>query len=245
MKEIKLLDGTDWVVDDLLDHMQDNSFYYGYLSKACLSSSSCKKILDDSYSKEPASLNPNSKPLRDGRLIHVTLLENEKLDEYYHFVDVPTRRNKEYKLAVEDPELSKKEIMLTKEKKWAEEIVEAVYKNPTAKKLFDKGTFETPGIDYIKGLPFRGKADCLTQDRIVDLKTTSDVDMWETNINYYGYNIQAYIYSKIFNKKNFTFVIVDKKTLQVKTYDASYEDFKQGEAKVAQCIRLYIEQFGF
>ena len=69
--------------------------------------------------------------------------------------------------------------------------------------------------------------------------------MWETNINYYGYNIQAYIYSKIFNKKNFTFVIVDKKTLQVKTYDASYEDFKQGEAKVAQCIRLYIEQFGF
>jgi hypothetical protein len=226
MKEIKLLDGTDWAVSDLIEKMYDNEFYYGYLNKACLSSSSCKKLLEgiESYLGSTEPLDANSKPLRDGRLIHVSLLEQDKLDDYYHFVDASTRRNKAYKEAIASDEFQGKEIMLLKEKVWAK---------------------EKPGIGYIQGLPFRGKADCLRDDRIVDLKTTSDIDNWDYNMYYYGYDAQAYIYTRIFNKKSFTFVIVDKKTLQVKTYDATEDDIESGKEKVSEAIGCYIANLGF
>jgi hypothetical protein len=247
METIKLLDGTDWAVDDLVEKMYDNEFYYGYLNKACLSSSSCKKLLEgiDSYLGSTEPLDSNMKPLREGRLIHVSLLEKDKIDDYYHFVDVATRRNKGYKEAVKDPSLEGKEIMLSKEKVWAEGIVDAVLDNPTANDLFTGGEYEIPGVGYVQGIPFRAKADCLRDDRIVDLKTTSDIDSWQYNMDLYNYDAQAYIYMTIFKKKSFTFVIVDKRTLKVKTYDATPDDIQQGYEKVSEAIGNYIEGVGF
>jgi hypothetical protein len=247
METIKLLDGTDWAVDDLVEKMYDNEFYYGYLNKACLSSSSCKKLLEgiDSYLGSTEPLDSNMKPLREGRLIHVSLLEKDKIDDYYHFVDVATRRNKGYKEAVKDPSLEGKEIMLSKEKVWAEGIVDAVLDNPTANDLFTGGEYEIPGVGYVQGIPFRAKADCLRDDRIVDLKTTSDIDSWQYNMDLYNYDAQAYIYMTIFKKKSFTFVIVDKRTLKVKTYDATPDDIQQGYEKVSEAIENYIEGVGF
>lgn len=247
METIKLLDGTDWAVDDLVEKMYDNEFYYGYLNKACLSSSSCKKLLEgiDSYLGSTEPLDSNMKPLREGRLIHVSLLEKDKIDDYYHFVDVATRRNKGYKEAVKDPSLEGKEIMLSKEKVWAEGIVDAVLDNPTANDLFTGGEYEMPGVGYVQGIPFRAKADCLRDDRIVDLKTTSDIDSWQYNMDLYNYDAQAYIYMTIFKKKSFTFVIVDKRTLKVKTYDATPDDIQQGYEKVSEAIGNYIEGVGF
>ena len=247
MDSIKLLDGTDWAVEDLIEKMYDNEFYYGYLNKASLSSSSCKKLLEgiDSYLGNREPLDSNMKPLREGRLIHVSLLEKEKLDEYYHFVDVATRRNKGYKEAVKDTSLEGKEIMLSKEKVWAQSIVDAVMDNPTANELFKGADYELPGIGYVQGLPFRAKADCLRNDRIVDLKTTSDIDSWHYNMELYGYDAQAYIYMTIFKKKMFTFVIVDKKTLKVKTYDATPDDIQRGKEKVSDAIANYIAGVGF
>lgn len=247
METIKLLDGTDWAVDDLVEKMYDNEFYYGYLNKACLSSSSCKKLLEgiESYLGSTEPLDSNMKPLREGRLIHVSLLEKDKIDDYYHFVDVATRRNKGYKEAVKDPSLEGKEIMLSKEKVWAEGIVDAVLDNPTANDLFTGGEYEIPGVGYVQGIPFRAKADCLRDDRIVDLKTTSDIDSWQYNMDLYNYDAQAYIYMTIFKKKSFTFVIVDKRTLKVKTYDATPDDIQQGYQKVSEAIGNYIEGVGF
>lgn len=247
METIKLLDGTDWAVDDLVEKMYDNEFYYGYLNKACLSSSSCKKLLEgiDSYLGSTEPIDSNMKPLREGRLIHVSLLEKDKIDDYYHFVDVATRRNKGYKEAVKDPSLEGKEIMLSKEKVWAEGIVDAVLDNPTANDLFTGGEYEIPGVGYVQGIPFRAKADCLRDDRIVDLKTTSDIDSWQYNMDLYNYDAQAYIYMTIFKKKSFTFVIVDKRTLKVKTYDATPDDIQQGYEKVSEAIGNYIEGVGF
>ena len=247
METIKLLDGTDWVIDDLVKKMYDNEFYYGYLNKESLSSSSCKKLLEgiDSYLGNREPLDSNMKPLREGRLIHVSLLEEDKIDDYYHFVNASTRRNKEYKEAVKDSSLEGKEIMLSKERVWAKGIVDAVMDNPTANELFTGGDYELPGIGYVQGFPFRAKADCLKGDRIVDLKTTSDITSWEYNMDYYGYDAQAYIYSTIFKKKSFTFVIVDKRTLQVKTYDATPDDIQRGYEKVSEAVNNYIEGVGF
>jgi hypothetical protein len=44
MKTIKLLDNKEWDVSEILDKMEDDSFYYGYLGKYALSSSSSKDL---------------------------------------------------------------------------------------------------------------------------------------------------------------------------------------------------------
>ena len=46
MKTIKLLNGEEFKVKDILTKMDDDSFYYGYLGKHALSSSMCKSLLD-------------------------------------------------------------------------------------------------------------------------------------------------------------------------------------------------------
>jgi len=46
MSVIKLLDNSLWDKDKLLHDMQSDDFYYGYLGKAALSSSSIKLLLD-------------------------------------------------------------------------------------------------------------------------------------------------------------------------------------------------------
>lgn len=99
MKTITLLDGSVWNVDEIIDKMYDNVFYYGYLGVNALSSSSCKKLCEsvEDYLFEDNNFSPNIKPLRDGRLFHVTILEADKMNEYYDFIDVSTRRSKEYK----------------------------------------------------------------------------------------------------------------------------------------------------
>ena len=44
MKRIKLFDGKNWGVDEILKQMEDDSFYYGYLGQNALSSSSAKDL---------------------------------------------------------------------------------------------------------------------------------------------------------------------------------------------------------
>ena len=43
---IRLLDGKEWERKDLLDRMDDDGFYYGYLGEAALSSSSIKSLYE-------------------------------------------------------------------------------------------------------------------------------------------------------------------------------------------------------
>ena len=42
-------DGKFWEYDELLKKMDDDNFYYGYLGKYALSSSSVKKLLDSNF----------------------------------------------------------------------------------------------------------------------------------------------------------------------------------------------------
>jgi hypothetical protein len=46
MDYIQLLDGERFRKEELLELMKDDEFYYGYLGKAALSSSSIKLLLD-------------------------------------------------------------------------------------------------------------------------------------------------------------------------------------------------------
>jgi len=246
MDTIKLLDGSEWNVKEILEKMEDNNFYYGFLGKNTLSSSVAKKLMvsaDDYIEDISNPKDSDIKPFRDGRLIHVSILESDKINDYYDFVDVASRRNKEFKLAKENSK--GKEVMLEKERIWADGLKEVVLEDPEIKEYITKGECEKSGIGYIMGLPFRGKADCLYEDKIIDLKTTSDIDNWEYNSYFYGYDIQSYIYTQLFNKDEFVFVIIDKRNNKLKTYKAPNDFINSGKRKLRRAVENYIEHFGF
>ena len=76
MKTIKLLNGEEFEVKDILSKMDDDSFYYGYLGKNALSSSMCKSLLEspEAYVRE---LN---KPAKGKR---TTTIQRWKVDTLY------------------------------------------------------------------------------------------------------------------------------------------------------------------
>ena len=69
---IKLLDNTIWNTSDLIKKMYDDSFYYGYLGKAALSSSSVKNLYSapKNYYKDLGKDISFIPAIRMGGLIH-------------------------------------------------------------------------------------------------------------------------------------------------------------------------------
>ena len=141
-------------------------------------------------------------------------------------------------------ETSKKEVMLYKEKLWAEDLKDSILKHSRSKELIESGKPEVPNINYVFGLPFRGKADLLCEDRVVDIKTTGDIDNWDYNKFFYGYDMQAYLYMKLFDKEAFEFIIIDKRTKKVKTDEVSEDFIKSGKRKVEKAVGNYVKYFG-
>ena len=93
-----LLDYKTWNKEELLEKMYDDTFYYGYLGKAALSSSSVK-LLNDSPKKYKYNTeygNIETQALRNGRLFHLSILEPQKFEQL-NFVDVQSKNSKKYK----------------------------------------------------------------------------------------------------------------------------------------------------
>jgi hypothetical protein len=238
---ITLLDGKTWEMDDILKKMWDDSFYYGYLGKAALSSSSFKKLTISVEEYQKSLVERNDSPaLKIGRLTHHAVLQPELVGQYYEFVDCKTRGSKIYKEAVLE---SPREVFLEKDKIWSDNMKDAVYSHETASALLLTGMAEVPAIDYVQGLPVRAKADWLRDDCIVDLKTTSSIDDFDYNCTVFGYDIQAYLYTKIFRRQFFIFIAVDKKTFKVKVVQATKEMIDEGERKVAIAVQNYINEY--
>lgn len=238
---IKLLDGKEWEYKELLDNMYEDAFYYGYLGKAALSSSSMKKLLLSVEDYEQSLVQKNdTKALIIGRLVHIVVLEPNRTESLYEFADCKTRGNKIYK---DLRDTSSKEVALVKDYQLAKDLNEAVRSHSVAGKLLQDGKPEVPEIGYIYGLPVRGKADWLRDDMIVDLKTTSNIDDFDYNCTMFGYDIQAYLYTTLFKRSRFVFIAVDKKSYKVKVVEATDEMIKEGEEKVKRAIENYVKGY--
>jgi hypothetical protein len=204
---IKLLDGSVQVKQEVIDNMYSDDYYYNYLGKNALSSSSIKLLLDSA--KTYLYINKygqkETQPLRDGHLFHTMILEPEKLNDIV-FVDVQSKNTTKFKEA----------------KKFHEQVF-------TMK-------------DTINGYAFRGKADVLkNKGGIVDLKTTIDVKNFYKSADAYKYYNQVYIYCQLFDcdYKDFKFLCIDKKNLDVGVWDCSENFYLKGEASVMTGIEIY------
>jgi len=238
MDNIELLNGELFRHDEILELMKSDDFYYGYLGKAALSSSSIKLLLDSpkkyKYVTEYGS--QESSALDAGWLFHTAILEPDVFEKQI-YVDVQSKNSKAYKLAKEEHG----KVYTMKQKKDAERLADAFLRNEHALKLITNCEFEVPAIGMIQGYPFRGKADVLDSYRIVDLKTTSDLKAFPYASRKYGYDVQVYIYSELFNKpyEEFKFIAIDKGSLDIGIYDVSEEFYLQGKAKVTKALETF------
>ena len=80
--------------------MVDDHFYYGELASLVLSSSSLKLLLSSpkTYKFVTKYGSKETQPLRDGRLIHLSILEPDKFQEQI-FVNVASKNYKAYREA--------------------------------------------------------------------------------------------------------------------------------------------------
>ena len=238
--EIKLLDNSIHKQSELIDNAYSDEFYYGYLGKAAFSSSNLKLLLDSPKSYHYAMKYGNessSQALRDGHLFHTMMLEPEKLEEIV-FVDVQSKNSKAYKDAVaEYPD-----VFTAKERNDAERLVDAISKNSRAMELMRDSRTEIPAVGELFGYPFRAKADILkNKGGIVDLKTTIDVRNFDKSAYKFRYFLQVYIYCELFNcsYKDFKFLCIDKKNLDIAVWDVSKEFYEVGEEQVQRAIEIY------
>ena len=236
--KIKLLDDKYYEVDTLKEKMNDDKFYYGELNKLALSSSSLKLLLQSpkTYKHVTEYGNAESQPLRDGWLFHTAILEPEVFASQT-FVDVQSKNTKAYKEALAEHG----KVFTQKEKNDAERLADAFLRNEHALNLIQNSTFEAPAIGDVMGMPFRGKADVLGKNKVVDLKSTTDIKGFEYSAKKYGYDIQCYLYCNLFNVnfKDFYFLVLDKGSLDIGIFECSEEFYLRGEQKVAEAIDIY------
>ena len=235
---ITLLNGEHWGKEEILTQMYDDDFYYNFLGKNALSSSSLKTLL-----KSPKTYrnilnygdpNSDSPALAAGKLVHWMVLESHKIDKL-HFVDATTKNTKVYKEA----KAKYGEVFLTKEKNAAERLTDAVLRNEAALKLLNNSEFEVPQVQMLDGLPFRGKCDIIQGDTIIDLKTSQDLNSFKYSCDKFSYDLQAWLYLKLFDKKKFTFLVIDKASTDIGIFETTDEFLARGENKFKQAVDNY------
>jgi hypothetical protein len=236
---ITLLNGEEWQEADILKRMEDDSFYYGHLGQNALSSSALKKVLTspNAYLKS-LRVSDTGQALRDGRLIHMSILEKEKLSDL--IVIEGTKAKKEFKDAVE--EHGEHMVYTESEMQNAYWIADAVLNNNEASFLLEDCDFELPGVSMIDGLAFRAKADVVSKDRrkIIDIKTTSsDIQDFKYAAKKFSYDLQAALYLRVFNSDEFVFLVVNKDTKDIGIFECSEQFLEWGNNAVEHGIKMY------
>ena len=238
MKEpIITLDNEVWDKKEITQKAIEDSFYYGYLSKACFSSSAISQLLKSPLSYTNSfELPTESDALAQGYLFHASILEEDKFNECL-FLDVGTKANKEYKLA----KAERWDVFTVKDRDKALKMRDRFFNCDEAKELLKDSQFEVPMVDYLMDYPFRGKADILGSN-LIDLKSTAFLSKFKYSANTYNYDSQCFIYCNLFSKsyKDYKFIVIDKSpTNEMGIFNVSEEFYYSGEKKVEYAIKVY------
>jgi len=111
---------------------------------------------------------------------------------------------------------------------------------------------EVPALEEIHGIPVRGKADIYKAGEFVaDVKTTNDglkdvelkngkvTNQFKFTISKYDYDLQAYLYTQLFNVPDFYWLVIDKTTTDIGVFKASQETLKMGQLKLQAAMQTY------
>lgn len=238
---ITLLNGEQWDKAALLEKMVDDDFYYGHLGKNALSSSAIKLL-----EKSPKSYNnivrngkeQNSTALQIGTFLHTMILEPHLFDERFEIINVQSRVAKAFK---EGNAKSKKIVLTAKEHDENMRLVDAALRNEYVLNVLSGSEFEVPQIQMLEGYAFRAKADIYDKKYsfVADLKTTREIDKFEWSAEKYGYDIQAFIYTTLFDVDTIQFVVIDKDSCDVGIFDVENSFLNKGYKRLKKAIETY------
>lgn len=224
---------------DVIEMLRDDTNYYGDFGKQYLSNSDIGTLL-----KDPSQFGvsqPDNQNFAKGRYFHQLILEPSKA-ENVKYVTASTRTTKAYKQYCEDNDLPY--ALLESEVEEIQRLVTKMLSNYT---FFDDirndgNEYEVPAIGKICGQMWKGKADIVHPDMLIDLKTTSNIDDFKWSARRYNYDSQAYIYQSLFNKP-LVFYAIEKGTGRLGIYRPTTEFLERGEDKVERAVEVYKKFF--
>ena len=219
---------------DILKKLSNDKHYYGDFGKKYLSSSDVGVLLSN-----PLALKKEQKQTAAflvGGYFHTTILEPDKLKKF-KVIPTTTRNTKLYK------EMSGGELcLLQHEVDMIKKMSEKMLSNKICDGLI-RGNwveYEKPMITKIGKYMWKGKCDVLNHDDqlVIDLKTTNDINNFRRSAFRYNYDVQAYVYRKLFGY-DMLFMVIDKNTQQIGMFDCSDEFYRSGEDKVERAMEAY------
>jgi hypothetical protein len=227
-------------MDNIIETLRNDAEYYTGIGKNYLSNSDIGILL--SNPQDFGKIREDNKAFADGRYFHQLLIEPEKA-KLMNFVDASSRNTNLYKDYI--AAMGMDFCMLKKE---GEEIRSLASKMTSNINFYDEiyrdgNVFEQPAIGEIQGMMWKGKADIVTEDSIIDLKTTGDIQKFKWSAKAYNYDSQCYIYQTLFGKP-LVFYVIDKSTHQLGIFRPTENFIKGGELKVARAIEIFKKYFG-
>lgn len=250
--DITLLNGEIVSKADTLKKMQGDAFYYGEMgTDKALSYSTMKHLLKSPKWFEHKRRNPDpaTQALRDGNLVHCEILEPEKY-QLYQFMDVSTKNTIKFKDAVK--KYGKQYVYTMKEKYMNNRIASAFLQNDRCVSFLEGAEVEVPALESFSGIPVRGKADIYKAGQYVaDVKTTADgvanvelkggevKNQFAFTVSKYDYDLQAYLYTQLFNVPDFYWLVIDKATTDIGVFKASEETLESGQLKLEAALQVY------
>ena len=227
--------------------------------KAHLSYSSLKVALTDMaqfdrYMK--GELKFESPALEFGTLYDMMLFEPEKVNKNYYIMD-----DEEIMAALSDKAKSSAKPKMTKEYKELKEVYDSNAKEAgltmvtksdydQAKAMIDRlescglsdqylssGNYQVEFNEMLGPVKVKGFLDCLGDGYIVDSKSTKSVSKFRYSVRDFCYDIQAYIYTKVFGIKDFWWVVQEKNyPFYPADVKCSEETLFNGEMKFHQAV---------
>ena len=227
-------------MNNVTELLKNDAEYYGGVGKNYLSNSDIGALLTNP--KTFKQDRPDNKSFAEGRYFHQLLIEPDKA-QVAHMVEASTRNTKIYKDYCEANELDF--CLLKHEVDEVESLAKLMRSNIYFyDEIYKHGNmYEQPAVGEIKGLMWKGKADIVTDEIIIDLKTTSDIQKFKWSAKAYNYDSQAYIYQKLFGKP-LVFFVIDKSTHQLGIFRPTENFILGGERKVERAIEVYNTYFG-
>jgi hypothetical protein len=227
-------------MQDILEVLKNDYEYYNGVGRNYLSNSDIGTLL--SNPKHYGLKREDNGSFAEGRYFHQLLIEPDKA-ELINFVEVSTRNTKEYKAYLEANKLPY--ALLKKEKERVEELVGIMKANIQFYDAIyaDGNEFEVPAVTDMFGMQWKGKADIVGKNFLIDLKTTGDIHKFKWSAKSYNYDSQAYIYQNLFGKP-LVFFVIDKSTGQLGIFRPTENFIKGGEAKVIRAVEVYNKYFG-
>ena len=225
---------------DIITTLRDDKEYYSGVGKNYLSNSDIGTLLNNP--QDFGKPREDNKAFMDGRYFHQLILEPEKA-KMTPFVDVSTRTTKEYKAFCEDNNLPF--CMLRKEMVEIENLVSIINGNIAFyDEIYKAGNqYEVPAVGEIQGMMWKGKSDIITDNAVIDLKTTSDIHKFKYTAKAYNYDSQCYVYQQLFGKP-LVFYVIDKGTGVLGVFRPTEDFVRGGEVKVGRALDVFHKYFG-